>query len=580
MIVGLIHDHILGGCILVGMGGILAEVIHDVSFRALPIDLAQAKGMVDDLQAHQVLEGFRNRPVDKAAVLDLLVKVSNLNTIFHNQIDQLDLNPVIVHEKGLSVVDAKLIVRSRQEETPYRGLYSPSELKPILYPRAIAVIGASENPHKFGGLLIRNLLEGGFPGRIYPINPNADRILGVPARKTVGDYDEDIDLAFVVIPSNLVPAAVRECAEKGIKGVAICSGGFAELGPQGEQLTQELEDVLRSHDIRVLGPNMMGILNMNCNLLGAFAIEALIPRFYKGRIGLITQSGSIGTAFLQNAGYDGLGFSLHVALGNRVDIDEADWIRFMNEDPTVTVIALQLEGIKCGARFLDALRMVTKPMVILKTGRTSAGAKAVASHSVALSANDRVFAGVLKQYNILRAETVDEFYDLVKTLTCLGSFKVRRLLVIETSGGLGIIAADQAEQAGLELPQLGDATIEQLHSLLPAHSVLNNPLDLASIDAQLFEGIAGLGLMSRYDALLLIFGDPVEGASRAVQAFLEGTTKPILVAFSGGGEIEAEEKLKIMRLGVPVFPTVERAMTYFRFCGRSCEAQSADKHMV
>lgn len=566
LIVGLVNDTTFGLCVMVGLGGILTEVLEDVSFRALPITPADAHAMIEELHAHKVLEGFRGHPVDREAVIDLLLKVSKLGVAFGEEIDQLDLNPVIVWPHGLCVVDAKLVTRDvDQVKVSPRGTYAREALKPILYPRSVAVIGASNNPQKDGYLFLKNLIDGGFGGKIFPINPHSDEILHLPANKSVLDIADDVDLAVVVVPLQAVPQAVKECGEKGVRGLVIVTAGFDEVGDAGKTRSEDLRSLLRNYRMAVLGPNIMGIVNMNIDLCAVFALETLMPRFKRGGIGLITQSGSVGSAFLQNATHDGIGFSLYVPLGNKLETDEADWIQFMNEDPAVSVIAVQLEGIRDGERFLQAIRNVGKPMVVFKTGRTRAGEKAARSHTAALAANDKVFAGVLRQHGIIQVDTSEELYDLAKALEYLGHVTGKRLLIVESSGGLGIIASDMAERTGLELPDLDEQTKEKLREFLAPHASLSNPLDTASIVAEPFEKIAELGIVDDYDVLLLIFGDPVENSSNAVRLFKERSGTPMIVAFSGGGTPEEVEKQKIINLGVPVFPCVERAMAYFRF---------------
>jgi acetyltransferase len=317
--------------------------------------------------------------------------------------------------------------------------------------------------------------------------------------------------------------------------------------------------------MRIVGPNMMGLLNTECSLYAAFAIETLVPKFKKGGIGLITQSGSVASAFLQSAGEDGVGFTLLIPTGNKMDSDEADFIRFLDNDPSITVIAAQLEGFYNGPRFLEAIRTATKPIVIFKTGRTKLGEKVAKSHTAALAANIKVMAGVLKQHKVFQAETSEEFYDLSKALVCLGRVSGKRVLIAETSGGVGIIASDQVDRAGLELPGLVESNKEELRQVVAPHAVVSNPLDIAAIGADTFIHCAERLVFDHYDLIWLIFADPVERASEIVRAFRERSNKPVIVEFSGGGDVEAVEKRKIIELGVPVFASAERALPFLRY---------------
>jgi len=254
-----------------------------------------------------------------------------------------------------------------------------------------------------------------------------------------------------------------------------------------------------------------------------------------------------------------------MCIRDRMDTDEADFIRFLDANPSVKVIAAQLEGFHNGPRFMEAIRKASKPVVIFKTGRTKLGEKVAKSHTAALAANTKVMAGVLKQHRVFVVESSEEFYDLSKALVCLGRVAGRRVMIAETSGGIGIIASDQLDRAGLELPGLDEATKEGLRKVAPSHAVISNPLDIAAIGADHFIKAADVISPDHYDLVWLIFADPVERASEAVQAFRSRSNKPIIVEFSGGGDVEAVEKRKIIEMGVPVFPSAERALAFLRY---------------
>jgi acyl-CoA synthetase (NDP forming) len=522
--------------------------------------------MLGELKARKVLEGFRGQQVDREALIDLLLKVSNLGVEHGDEIGQLDLNPVIVRHEGLSVVDAKLVKKESTPGKPNRPIRDPATLKPLFYPNSVAIIGASASPEKFGWMLVRNIVEGGYAGKVYPVNPRAPEILGLPAYKSILDIPGDVDLAVICVPFEHVLQSIKECAQKGVKGLAITTGGYQELGPAGHERASELEALLQQYpDMIFVGPNMMGLLNTDIQLYAAFGIETLVPKFKKGGIGLITQSGSVASAFLQNAGEDGLGFTQLIPTGNKMDTDEADFIRFLDANPSVKVIAAQLEGFHNGPRFMEAIRTARKPIVIFKTGRTRLGERVAKSHTAALAANAKVMAGVLKQHRVFVVESSEEFYDLSKALVCLGRVAGRRVMIAETSGGIGIIASDQLDRAGLELPGLDEATKEGLRKVAPSHAVISNPLDIAAIGADWFIKAADVISPDHYDLVWLIFADPVERASEAVQAFRNRSNKPIIVEFSGGGDVETVEKRKIIEMGVPVFPSAERALAFLRY---------------
>lgn len=569
IIIGLINDSIFGLCIMIGLGGIFTEILQDVAFRALPINKEIAETMLNELQAGKVFNGYRSKKIDKEAIIELLLKVSLMGFELEDSIDQLDLNPVIVYENGYSVVDAKLILKQPREDIFDRPIHEPAMLHSLIYPRSVAVVGASNNPNKFGHLIVKNLIDGKFSGEIYPVNPKETDILGLKVYPSIADISNDIDLIIPVVPFESIPRVVEEACQKGIKNMAITTGGFEELGEEGANRADTVVSVLKnSQGIRMLGPNMMGLINLNINLCAAFAIEPLLPHFIKGNIGLIAQSGSCATHFLQSITDDGIGFSMMIPTGNKWDIDESDLIHFMNEDPSIAVIAAQIEGIKNGKRFLSAIKNAIKPVVVLKNGRTKLGVKAAKSHTAALAANEKVLSGVLKQYKVNQVDTTESFHDLCKSIALLGPVKGKNVLIVGTSGGIAIIASDMVELAGLSLPELSDYNKDFLKSMMAAHALIGNPLDIASIGASTFIEIAEKLNYDSYDLTWLLFADPVEEASKAVEAFLDNSKKPVIVEFSGGGSVELFEKKEIIKLGVPVFGSAERALPFLRYFSR------------
>lgn len=566
IIIGLISDSLFGLCIMVGLGGIFTEVLQDVSFRTVPINRQDAVMMLSELRAGKVFKGYRGKSIDTKAVVELLLKVSSMGSELESVIDQLDLNPVIVYEKGYSVVDAKLMLKPPGNDNGERQLYKPEVLQSLFYPKSIAIVGASNSPGKFGHLIVKNVIDGGYKGTVYPVNPRVHEILGLKSYANIIDIPDEIDLAILVVPFESILAVVEECRRKGIKNMAITTGGFEELGKEGEKRAQTIIAALRNTPgLRMMGPNMMGLINLNLDLCAAFAIEPLLPNFARGNIGLIAQSGSCASHFLQSITDDGIGFSMMTPTGNKWDIDESDLIKFMNDDPSISVIAAQLEGIQNGRRFLSAIKEVRKPLVILKSGRTNLGVKAAKSHTAALATNEKILSGVLRQNHVHQVETTESFHDLCKAISLLGPVKGKNVLIVSTSGGIAIIASDQVEFAGLDLPELSEKNKDVMRTVMSAHAVVGNPLDIASIDAATFISIAKKFNFNEYDLIWLLFADPVENAAEAVSAFQQYSRKPVIVEFSGGGSIEEVERRKIIKMSVPVFSSAERALAFLRY---------------
>ncbi len=279
VIVGVLNDSTFGLCLMLGLGGVFTEILEDVSFRAIPISRSDAEAMLKELKSHRIFEGFRSLKIDRDAIVDLLLKVSQLATDYRGRIDQLDLNPVIVKDDGLSVVDAKLLLRKPEADFGQRGAKArPDLLRSFFYPESVAVIGASADPEKDGYRLLKNILDGGFKGAVYPINPNAPEILGLPAKKSVLDVEGKIDLAVVVIAARSIPQAVEEFGKKGIKNVLIISSGFQEIGSEGIRIAEEVKELLDKYEMRAIGPNCQGLVNTHNHLYAALGIESLFPR--------------------------------------------------------------------------------------------------------------------------------------------------------------------------------------------------------------------------------------------------------------------------------------------------------------
>uniref|UniRef100_A0A7C3UYU2 CoA-binding protein n=1 Tax=Desulfobacca acetoxidans TaxID=60893 RepID=A0A7C3UYU2_9BACT len=434
-------------------------------------------------------------------------------------------------------------------------------LDPIFKPKSVAVIGASTAPGKLGHDILANLKNGGFAGPLYPINPKADEILGLKVYKSIADTPEVPDLAVVVIPAKIVTATLEQCAAKGVKGAIVITGGFAETGPEGERLQDEMASVIRRTGLKVVGPNCQGVNLPHHHMCASWPLITT-----KGKIAFASQSGTVGAAFLDLAAAEGLGVSAFGSLGNRVDVDEAEVIQYFNADPHTQVIALYLEGVKRPTYFLDALHDCTKPLVILKAGRTKRGSQAAESHTKSLAGADAVYQALFRKHRVYRADTLEELFDFAKALAYLTPPKGRNLLITTSSGGAAILAIDEAEKLGLATPEPSPSLKERLRNLLPAHCGVSNPVDLTgdvigdpSLYRQVMDETKG-----EYDYHMVIFGDPIPGASQVVRP-----GGPELVVFLGGAEVEQAERQKLYQAGIPVFPTPERGVKalaqFFRF---------------
>ena len=340
------------------------------------------------------------------------------------------------------------------------------QLDAILKPKSVAVIGASTSPDKIGYEILKNILDSGFKGSVYPINPKADVILDLPCHKTVKDIAEPPDLAVVIIPARFVPQAIQECGEASVKGAVIITGGFSEAGQEGEALQNQVVEIAQKFGVRIIGPNCQGVNNPHHPLCASWPLLT-----YKGKIALISQSGTVGAAMMDWLSEDKLGTSSFVSMGNRADVDETDLIAYFNQDPNTDVIAAYIEGIKRPDQFIKSVEQLQKPLVVLKSGRTPKGKVAAESHTKALAGADAIYEALFSKYNICRAYTAEEFYDYAKALAYLKPPKGNRILFVTTSGGAAILATDQAEQEGLDVSPLPEEAVEAITPLIPANAI-------------------------------------------------------------------------------------------------------------
>ena len=430
-------------------------------------------------------------------------------------------------------------------------------LESVFNARSVAVVGASANPEKTGHIILKNIIEGGFEGKIYPVNPKAGEILGLPCYPSVTAINDSVDVVIIVVPAKFVPDVMEEAGKKGVTGAVVISGGFGEIG-NGE-LEKQILDIAKKYGMRIIGPNCQGF-NYTPNRL--CASWPLVTK--SGPIAVISQSGTVGAAIEMWAQAAEIGISCFVSLGNKVDVNEIDLIDVFKEDPNTKVISLYIEGVQNGARFMKSVRSARekKPIVVLKPGTTPKGARAVQSHTRSIAGNDEIFDAVCRQVGITRAKSITELFDYSLALGFLGKPKGNRVLIITSSGGSGIIATDVAEQGGIDVVDLPAELLAELKGALPPQCVVANPLDLTGdATAERYRIAAGIAARcDSIDSLLLIFGDPIPGASEVVGELKEKTGKQIIVAYLGGGDIEEEETIKLNRSGTPVFPTPERAV--------------------
>jgi len=562
VIVGAVTDGSFGKLVAFGLGGVLVEVLKDVTFRLAPATRDDALSMLDGIHAAQMLKGVRgSEPVDREALARLIVQVSQLVSDFP-EIAELDLNPVFASASGAVAADVRIVV----DFAPKVPRYRPAEadvvvsMKRIMQPKAVAVIGASDETGKIGNSVMKNLINGGYKGRIYPIHPKAAEIMGHKAYKSVKDVPGEIDTAVFAIPAKLVAGALVECGEKKIAGAILIPSGFAETGNHEGQA--ELVEIGRKYNIRLMGPNIYGFYYTPANLCATFCTAYDV----QGSTALSSQSGGIGMAIIGYSRSAKMGVSAIVGLGNKSDIDEDDLLLFFEQDDNTKVIAQHCEDLKDGRAFAEVAKRVSKkkPVIVLKAGRTSAGAAAASSHTGALAGNDKVYDDVLRQSGVIRAKSLRDLLDFARGVPILPTPKGENVVIITGAGGSGVLLSDACVDNGLKLlkpmpPDLDAA----FRKFIPPFGAAGNPVDITGGEPPItYMNTVRLGLEDeRIHALILgywhtIVTPPMVFARNMVQVIDEmrakGIVKPVVASLAG--DVEVEEAAEYLYAhGIPAY---------------------------
>lgn len=435
-------------------------------------------------------------------------------------------------------------------------------LETLLYPQTVAVIGASRNPEKVGYAFMHNLTRCGFPGTIVPINLEAPDILGVKCYKSLEEFGGKIDLSVIVVGGKYVKQAIQDSIRAGAKTIIVITAGFKEVGAKGAEAEKELVEVCKAAGVRMMGPNCLGVLNTHHKMNATFAPSLPPP----GHISVISQSGALCVAILDWAASQKLGLGKVISFGNKADLNEVDFLQALAEDKETKVIAGYLESIKEGDKFLRVAQeaAVIKPVVILKVGITSAGAKAASSHTGSLAGADIAYGAAFKRSGVIRAENFEALFDYALALATQPLPAGDRVAVITNAGGPGIMAADAAEGMGLKMVSPSEATKAKLKEVLPPTAAFGNPVDVIG-DAEPDRYIKAFELLQddeNIDSILVVatpqnMTRPLELAEKLAAA--NKGKKPLLTAFMGGEEVLAG-KARLMELGIPNYPAPDRAV--------------------
>lgn len=438
-------------------------------------------------------------------------------------------------------------------------------LRTAFEPESVAIIGASRDPKKFGYWVVKALIDEGYGGKIYPINPYAERVLDIKAYPSLLKVPDKVDLVCIAIPAQHVPEAIADCGRKEVGVAIVFASGFSESGVEGKTLEKRIVEIARSGGVRIIGPNSLGIINTANNLIANFGRAIVSRRHPEGSITFLSQSGAFGQALLVWAEDSGLGFSKFISSGNEADLDCADYLEYIAEDEKTKVATLYLEGIKDGRKFLRNAKKTSmlKPVIALKVGKTSAGSRAAASHTGALSGHDVIYDAAFKQAGIIRVESPEGMFDSAKAFAMQPLPVGSRIGIITSSGGLGVETADACEERGLSVPILPPSTSEFLKKLLPPFAAVSNPVDMTSQVHYYPEWF-------RICTETLLRCESIDGVIIGISAFTSteisnyvlqavgGSSKPVVATWTMAES--AREAIRILEKGgVPVYPIPERA---------------------
>lgn len=566
LIVGLQNDSQFGPSIMVGLGGIYTELFKDVSFRVLPVTKNEAAKMLESLRGKDILKGFRgSTPVDLDMLSEAIVNIGTLGVDMAGKYESIDFNPVVVYPDSYYVVDAKIILKDKSLEDAISMASPDSSYMDLFFnAKSVALIGASPEIGKIGNSVMESLAKHDYKGKIYPVNAKGyPEIMGVKAYKNLMDIEDPVDVVIVTVDLKFVPDLLVECGKKNIHNMVIISGGGKELGGERAAIEKRVQDLSRELKVRIIGPNCIGIFNGENRLDCAFQGHLRMLRPKQGNVSFLSQSGTVGIAFMETS--DAFGLSKMISYGNRSDVDEADMIHYLAQDPSTNVIGLYVEGLGDGRKFMNSAKNVIKqyqkPIVVFKNGRSTKGAKQAASHTGSLGGSFAVISGAFEQTGIISVDSYEELTSALKALTWQPVPKGNKIAMVTNGAGPIIAAIDNFERLNLELAQLSDQTMKSFKEHYPATYVIGNPCDVtgsASADDYRFAIQAFLD-DPNIDIVMPWFvfqDDPLEEKIVDILAdFQKQKKKPILIGAMGGPFTEKISK-KIEEFNIPVYQSV------------------------
>ncbi|MGI5939083.1 MAG: acetate--CoA ligase family protein [Thermoleophilia bacterium] len=507
--VGMKRDPVFGPVVVFGLGGVLTEALGDIAMAVAPLSDLDAAELPGLIKAKRLLEAFRGYPpVDQTALSTILQTVSRM-AIEHPEISEIDMNPLLIDGDQPVAADALVILGPVQEPLS-RPAFQPN-LRAVLAPRSIAVIGASDDVGKWGGSALRNILDGHFRGPIYPVNPKGGVYFGLQVYPNIEALPEAPDLALLAVGARQIAPMIEACGRRGIPAAIAIAAGFSEIGEEGAKAERELARLATENNVTLIGPNCMGMLSNEQSL---HAVGYIVLHPAKGKVSFMSQSGNLGTGIVDACERRGIGIDKFVSVGNEAQVGAIDLMECLRDDPNTRSIMLYLEGINDGQHFLKAARETTtvKPVVVLRGGLSDLGSQAAASHTGAMAGSGPVYHAAARQTGVVTCTSPDEAVDIATCLAYLPMPKGPRVGIVTNGGGAGVLMADEVARNGLTLPECPPDLLEGLDQILPPFWSRRNPIDtVASAVGDM--GPRVLDLVARCDAfdaivILSVLGAP------------------------------------------------------------------------
>ena len=574
-----------GPCVMFGFGGIFTELIDDAVFRIAPLTTG------DVLQ--KLIDVFRGQAgVDMDMLSKTLVALGEIALQF-DQVRQIDINPLKCRSDGeLVAVDALVVLQDRLKGIPEQpakqkthlgaDLKKKEDLTPFFEPKSVVIVGASAVPGKPGHEVIRNIQANEYKGKLFLVNPKAGEILGLPVHSSIESLPDKPDLAVIILPAAICPQTLRDCAAKGIKHVVISAGGFAEVDDSGAQTQQELIEIMRENDIRIIGPNTAGHTSMPHHFTSTFFP---LGRIRRGKVSYITQTGNFCThtmKYILTAEH--FGVSRVIGLGNAIDVNESEALAYLSSDSQTDAIVVYLESFKQPRRFFEIAKAVTrrKPVIMLKSGSTEAGQRAAVAHTAAMAAEDRLVDGMLRQAGVVRIYDYTHLILVGKALSMVHLPKGNRVAFLAPSGAMLVVLSDLCTRLGLEVPALESRNLQRLQEISPPFIRMRNPVDIwaaASTRGVEFGYREGMEIVLKdpnIDAVVPILMLTKESGIPSYDFIIELAQKyagkPIFVTFSGDKQYIEECKEYLETRGVPTFPEIEQPFEVLSILARCRKA--------